>query len=186
MNQQSQLDSFLFSMGVNDGSHQINLDFLNGTAIDMDPLDDAQDGPLGRADPMNLVLPTSETWGLDSIHSETHGHTSASFDAPMGEWPAGPVLGHNGSMTSNLMGDAQFGPKDGGDGNDKDMNQNNDKTDQSKTRGMETKKSGEWNNAEGLSPVDLNGMDPGKLSHGDDDANAAQQRNFNLDFFSFS
>lgn len=185
MNQQNhQLDTFLFSMGVGENS----FDFLNGTAIDIDPLEDAPDGHMGRADPMNLVLPTSETWGLDSMHSDTHGHTSTSFDAPMAEWPSGPILGHNGPIGSNLMPEPHFAPKDSGDGTEKDMNQNNiDKGDQSKAPGMGQKNGGEWNDGEGLSPVDLNGLvqDPGKLSHGENDANGAN-RNFNLDFFSFS
>lgn len=188
MNQQNhQLDTFLFSMGVDENS----FDFLNGTAIDIDPLEDVPEGHMGRADPMNLVLPTSETWGLDSMHSDTHGHTSTSFDAPMAEWPSGPILGHNGPIGSTLMPEAHFAPKDSsGDVTEKDMNQNNiEKGDQPKAPGMgQQKNGGEWNDAEGQSPVDLNGLvqDPGKLSHGENDANGAQNRNFNLDFFSFS
>ncbi|CAM1510090.1 Fc.00g004250.m01.CDS01 [Cosmosporella sp. VM-42] len=183
--QNSHLDSFLFSMGVGDNSG-LNFDFLGGTAIDMDPTEDAPEGG-------NLVLPSSETWGIDSMHSDHHMHGPGSFDAPMGEWPSGPVLGHNPPLSSSLMsGSATFGvTKEEGTVDEKDVSRSVDRSAMLKPSDMEQQPQNrgmEWMEGDAASPLNLSGLvqHNGKLSRGDNDTNGVAPRNHELDFFSFS
>lgn len=177
----TQFDNFLFSMGVGDASAHVNLDFLNGTAIDLDHGEEAPEGGLGRTDPMNLVLPTSETWGLDSIHSETHVHPPGSFDAPMGEWPSGPML-----SSSLVSGPPTFGAKgDNTDEKDSNLTKNDPNSKASEMDHQNANRGMEWiEGGEDMSPVNLAGLvqNAGKMSRDNDNSG----RNHELDFFSFS
>lgn len=159
----SQVDQMLFSLGATDGS-DINLDFLNGSAIDMDGGDDRR-----KNDGMDLVNPQTETWGFHSMNSD---HQATRFDAPVNDFGPGPaglsassVLGQSSAISNGLMSAASFGLKD----------------DEIDTRG--------GHSMLGLGDQGLNGMSPASLSglvqKGDKVDNDAA-RNHDLDFFSFN
>lgn len=102
--------SLMFHVGSADGSN-MNLDFLSGSAVDMDgSVDEHMDGRHQQSDEMNLV--NSESWGLGSMHSDHHIPHHGGFDpSSLGtEWNSGPaglsastVLGQSAALTSGLM-----------------------------------------------------------------------------------
>lgn len=162
----SQVDQMLFSLGATDGS-DINLDFLNGSAIDMDGTEDR-----GKNDRMDLVAPSTENWGFHSLNSD---HQASQFDAPVNDFGPGPaglsassVLGQSSAISNGLMSNASFGLKD----------------DEVDTRG--------GNAMLGMGDQGLNGMSPVSLSElvqkGDKEGNESTSapRNHDLDFFSFN
>ncbi|KAH7000004.1 fungal-specific transcription factor domain-containing protein [Ilyonectria destructans] len=192
----SPLDSILFSMGVGDTSGQLNMDFMGGTAIDMDQHEDVHEGVMGRVEGMDLVIPSSETWGLDGIQDHLNG--SVPFDPPTIDWTSGPaglsassVLGQSAAISSGIMSSApNFGVgKDAIDLEDKAVSNNID----AKGSVNPTKMEGngvEWmegDNNIGVSPASLSGLVQGtdNASSGDDGSTGGT-RNHSLDFFSFS
>ncbi|KAF7551342.1 hypothetical protein G7Z17_g5102 [Cylindrodendrum hubeiense] len=191
----SPLDSILFSMGVGDTSGHLNMDFLSGTAIDMDHSGDAHDGVMGRVDDMDLAIPSSETWGLDGIQDH-HLSGTGPFDPPTIDWTSGPaglsassVLGQSAAISSGIMsGVPNFGVgKDASDlenkgaSNTGKSSMNPAKLEQDAVEWMESDALG------GMSPASLNGLVQGsdKVSSGEDGSNGGT-RNHSLDFFSFS
>ncbi|KAK7397995.1 hypothetical protein QQX98_012643 [Neonectria punicea] len=189
---QSPLDSFLFSMGVGDTSGDLSMNFMSSTAVDMEQSEDARDGVL-RMDGMDLVIPSSETWGRDTMH-DPNIHGSGSFDPPAG-LSASSVLGQSAAISSGIMSGApNFGVV-------KNINNLEGKGTRNTGNNMERKLSSnhtnmgqnglDWieddNSIVAISPASLSGLveNREKVSNGED-GSTGTPRNHALDFFSFS
>lgn len=158
----------MFHVGSADASH-MNLDFLGGSAVDMDASgEDQLDGRQHNGDDMNLVGHGSDTWGMGSMHSDhqTSHHTfnPSSLGA---EWNAGPaglsassVLGQSAALTSGLMSAS------GGLG--------------ATPRTVDEDERGAHAMMNGMSPGSLNGLVQSVEKDGE------IGRNHELDFFSFT
>ncbi|KAJ4173349.1 hypothetical protein NW754_012356 [Fusarium falciforme] len=182
---QPQFDSLLFSMGMNDPSGQLDLGFVGGAAIDMDPNGDASGGLLGRPEAMDLGIPSSNSWNLSTMQ---HAQGLVSYDTPI-DWTSGTaglsassVLNQSAALSSGIMSGAPaFGSiKDEG----------RSASDRKGVDAMGMKMStintswmggGDMSSA---SPAGLGNLvqNANKTSQGDD----GSQRNHSLDFFSFS
>ncbi|KAK7417118.1 hypothetical protein QQZ08_011744 [Neonectria magnoliae] len=189
---QSPLDSFLFSIGVGDTSGDLNMDFMGSTAIDMEQSEDARDGVLGM-DGMDLVIPSSETWGLDTMH-DPNIHGSGSFDPPAG-LSASSVLGQSAAISSGIMSGApnsgvvkhtnnleSKGTRNTGNNIERKLSSNHTKMGQNGLDWIE-----DDNSIVAISPASLSGLveNREKVSNGED-GSTGTPRNHALDFFSFS
>jgi hypothetical protein len=161
------LDPMLFPLGPSDGHGDVTLDFLNGSAIDVDSGED-----------MNLVTPSSEQWGMNSMHSDHRGaHGQPSFDpsaneavSEMAGLSASSVLNHN-ALSGRLLRNASFsGAK-------------------SKAEGGESVLGVGVQGIGNMSPGSLNGLVQSvekAARESEADSNMGTSRNHELDFFSFS
>lgn len=193
----------LFSL-PDGGPGALNLNFLTGSAIDMDPADDHTDGPDRggrRGDGMNLITPSSETWGLGSLHSD-HQSNQGSFEESMGgQWSAGPaglsassVLGHSSAISNGLMSATPGFTLTRGDDEATRRSKTTHLSDMSKTANQSASRAnadpaaprgmdwvGDTGLGTGMSPMNLSGLVQGDL---DDDGSG--ERNHDLDFFNFA
>ncbi|KAM5342813.1 hypothetical protein ACJ41O_013779 [Fusarium nematophilum] len=187
---QSQLDSLLFSMGMNNPSGQLDLDFVGGTAIDIDANEDASAAVMGRTDSMDLAISSSDTWGLDNMQ---HPLGPGSFDAGPIDWTSGTaglsassVLNQSAAISTGIMSAAPaFGPtrEEGAEKSGNGEKEGNGEA--AKISDLETS----WMESDmaAMSPGSLSGLvhNASKTSH-NEDGNNGTQRDHALDFFSFS
>lgn len=169
----SDVDSMLFSLGITAGTDTMGMGYLHGSAIDMDLGDDRND--------MALVTPSSEAWGLGSMHSDHQGQ-QPTFDPSLSEYAPGPaglsatgVLGQ-GSMlsgshksTAGMYGLSSKGNTDGLEEGDH-------------SAGVAVMNDPSM--APGMSPVSLAGLTQSIENGTENDGKGG--RNHDLDFFSFS
>ncbi|EEU44221.1 uncharacterized protein NECHADRAFT_74381 [Fusarium vanettenii 77-13-4] len=106
---QPQFDSLLFSMGMNHPSGQLDLGYVGGAAIDMDPNSDASGTLLGRPEAMDLGIPSSNSWNLSTMQ---HSQGLISYDTPI-DWTSGTaglsassVLNQSAALSSGIMSGA--------------------------------------------------------------------------------
>lgn len=117
----SQVDSMLFSLG-SAGLSNIDLDFLNESAVEMDS---SEEQPIQHQhrEQTNLVTPSSsDMWSYGSSHGEPQSGTQGIESGPnhYGPGPAGlsasPALGQNSVATAGFMSGTTFDvAKDQGD-----------------------------------------------------------------------
>ncbi|KAF4969101.1 hypothetical protein FZEAL_10295 [Fusarium zealandicum] len=187
---QAQLDSLLFSMGMGNPSGQLDLDFVGGTAIDMEPNEDASAALMGSTNGMDLAGSSTDGWNLDNMQQPLG---SSSFDAAI-EWASGTaglsassVLNQSAAISTGIMSGASALGSLKEEGNERSGNN------QKGLSGAEAAKLSDmeasWMDGDmgSLSPGSLNDFvqNAGKAVQGDDDDGGAQ-RNHSLDFFSFS
>lgn len=166
----SHVESMLFSLEATDGSH-IDLDFLGGPAIKMDPSHEQ-----GRADDGTLFTPSSDNWGLSSLHGG-HQPGNTGFEPPMGfgSGPAGlsasSILAQSSALSNGLMSGTPFGL------NKVDMDGVEDTCGNADMAVVNPE-------LNGMSPVSLSGLVQSvETGPGSENETA---RNHDLDFFSFN
>ncbi|KAM0418712.1 hypothetical protein ACHAPT_012411 [Fusarium lateritium] len=183
---QPQFDSLLFSIGMNDPSGQLDLGFVGGAAVDMDPNSDTSGGLLGRPEAMDLGIPSSDGWNLSTMQ---HSQGLVSYDTPI-DWTSGTaglsatsVLNQSAAISSGIMSGAPaFGPNKENEDGTGNYRRNMDPIG-IKMSALDTSWMG-GGDIGSVSPASLGSMvqNASKTSRGDD----GSQRNHSLDFFSFS
>ena len=152
--------------GIFDSSNHYGLDYLNGSAVDLDDPSGSYEGPGRGQDDYVLVTPSSETWGLDGFDGPRRNHHQQQQQQqqhPDGLDGTGADAGLLGSSLGSQAGGGAAGGMD-------------------------------WMGSEGglnaLSPVSLGGLvqnldkAPGEGT-ADEQHGAGPGRNHELDFFSF-
>lgn len=110
---QPQFDSLLFSMHMNDPSGQLDLGFVDGAAINMNPSSGTSGALLGRPEAMDLGIPSSTNWNLSTMQ---HSQGLVSYDTPI-DWTSGTaglsassVLNQSAALSNGIMsGTPAFG-----------------------------------------------------------------------------
>ena len=168
---QSQVDQqMMFSVESANASH-MNLDFLGGSAVDMDGTGEDHMNGRQNGDDLNLVG-GSDAWNLGNMHNDQqNGHHTFDTSSLGADWNAGPaglsassVLAQSAALTSGLMsasGGLGATPRTGDDDE----------------RGAHALLSG---NVGAMSPGSLNGLVQSVEKDGE------LGRNHELDFFSFT
>jgi hypothetical protein len=94
---QAPLDSVLFSLGSHHANSNFSLDFLHGSAVDLDASDDRHDSLSRSADEFNLVSQHSESWAMGGLGGPSSSHPTNGYELPISEWVSGPTGLHTGS-----------------------------------------------------------------------------------------